>query len=154
MGSIPGLPGIFIAAVFSGSLSTVSSGLNSMSAVLLQDIVKPFISPTISDKKAANLSKIMGSNDPKSVDPRLICPIFDVLCPYLPERFRKPLRFGIIHKDKYKIQSKMAQMITEAQLITLNPEDVKDQQEREIFINVNHSDTSETLINGTKQNIN
>ncbi|XP_052071088.1 sodium-dependent multivitamin transporter-like [Mytilus californianus] len=262
MGSIPGLPGIFIAAVFSGSLSTVSSGLNSMSAVLLQDIVKPFISPTISDKKAANLSKIMalvlgvvcllfsyvasefgsivkgafagtvtsmgimlwigigsfmykiypmspmstdgcsnhttcvwnnslpfssmsmttvptnserntifplydlsftyymllapaivlvvglavsfltGRNDPKSVDPRLICPIFDVLCPYLPERIRKPLRFGIIHKDKYKIQSKMAQMITEAQLITLNPDDVKDQQEREIFINVNHSDTS------------
>ncbi|CAG2212424.1 SLC5A8_12 [Mytilus edulis] len=247
MGSIPGLPGIFIAAVFSGSLSTVSSGLNSMSAVLLQDIVKPFIAPTISDKKAANVSKIMGSsfnvwdygitgawchyarddipmgqrkegcpnnltgiwnnsstfisiamttlptqsesntifplydlsftyymllapaivlvvglavsfltghNDPKSVDPRLICPIFDVLCPYLPEKIRKPLRFGIIHKDKYKIQSKMAGMITEAQLITLNPDDVKDQQEREMFIDVNPSDTSETLMNGAKQHIN
>ncbi|VDI37889.1 Hypothetical predicted protein [Mytilus galloprovincialis] len=303
MGSIPGLPGIFIAAVFSGSLSTVSSGLNSMSAVLLQDIVKPFIAPTISDKKAANVSKIMalvlgivcllfsyvaselgsvvkaalsmfgimgspvhgvitlgmifpwanakgafagtitsmgimmwigigsfmykvypmspmstegcpnnttgiwnnsstfssiamttiptqsesntifplydlsytyymllspaivlvvglavsfltGHNDPKSVDPRLICPIFDVLCPYLPEKIRKPLRFGIIHKDKYKIQSKMAQMITEAQLITLNPDDVQDQQEREMFIDVKPSDTSETLMNGAKQHIN
>ena len=31
-----------------------------MSAVLLQDIIKPFISPTISDKRAANVSKIIG----------------------------------------------------------------------------------------------
>lgn len=48
----------------------------------------------------------------------------------------------------------MAQMITEAQLITLNPDDVQDHQEREMFIDVKPSDTSETLMNGAKQQIN
>ncbi|CAF4920803.1 unnamed protein product, partial [Rotaria sp. Silwood2] len=35
-----GLPGIFLACVFSGSLSTISSGLNSLAAVLIEDIYK------------------------------------------------------------------------------------------------------------------
>ena len=43
MGHIPGVPGLFVAGVFSGALSTVSSGLNSMAAVCLKD----FISITI-----------------------------------------------------------------------------------------------------------
>ena len=33
---IPGLPGLFMAGVFSGSLSTISSGLNSLAAISLQ----------------------------------------------------------------------------------------------------------------------
>lgn len=41
----------------------------------------------------------IGYTDPKSVDARFICPIFDVLCPYLPEKILKPLRFGIVHKN-------------------------------------------------------
>ena len=40
-GSIPGLPGLFIAGVFSGSLSTVSSAINSLAAVTFEDYVKP-----------------------------------------------------------------------------------------------------------------
>lgn len=36
---LPGMSGIFIAAVFSGTLSTVSSGLNAYSAVILEDFV-------------------------------------------------------------------------------------------------------------------
>jgi sodium-coupled monocarboxylate transporter 8/12 len=36
----PGLPGLFVAGIFSGSLSTVSSAVNSLAAVTLEDYVK------------------------------------------------------------------------------------------------------------------
>lgn len=39
-GHIPGLPGLFTSAVFSGALSSVSSGLNALSAVTTEDFVK------------------------------------------------------------------------------------------------------------------
>lgn len=41
MGDYPGLPGLFVAAIFSASISTVSSGVNSLAAVALEDIFKP-----------------------------------------------------------------------------------------------------------------
>nr|XP_021207738.1 sodium-coupled monocarboxylate transporter 1 isoform X3 [Bombyx mori] len=37
-----GMPGIFIAGVFSAALSSLSTGLNSMAAVVLEDFWKPF----------------------------------------------------------------------------------------------------------------
>ncbi|XP_060804661.1 sodium-coupled monocarboxylate transporter 1-like [Amyelois transitella] len=37
-----GMPGIFVAGVFSAALSSLSTGLNSMSAVVLEDFWKPF----------------------------------------------------------------------------------------------------------------
>ena len=37
----PGIPGLIIAGIFSGSLSTVSSFVNSLSAVTLEDYLKP-----------------------------------------------------------------------------------------------------------------
>ncbi|XP_037552212.1 sodium-coupled monocarboxylate transporter 1-like [Nematolebias whitei] len=37
----PGLSGLFLAAVYSGSLSTVSSCINSLAAVTLEDLIKP-----------------------------------------------------------------------------------------------------------------
>lgn len=40
MGDIPCVPGLFVAGVFSGALSTVSSGLNSLAAVTLQDFLQ------------------------------------------------------------------------------------------------------------------
>ncbi|XP_071129767.1 sodium-coupled monocarboxylate transporter 2-like [Mytilus edulis] len=58
MGHVPGVPGLFVASIFSGSLSTLSSGLNSLSAVLLQDIVKVYIAPDITDQRAALLTKV------------------------------------------------------------------------------------------------
>lgn len=43
LGDIPGLPGLFIAGIFSGSLSSVSSFVNSLAAVTLEDFLKPIL---------------------------------------------------------------------------------------------------------------
>ncbi|KAF8763796.1 putative sodium-dependent multivitamin like protein [Argiope bruennichi] len=43
LGAIPGLPGLCICGVFGAALSTVSSAMNSLSAVTIQDLVKPFL---------------------------------------------------------------------------------------------------------------
>ena len=43
MGGYLGLSGLFVAGIFSGSLSTVSSAINSLAAVTLEDYVKPCI---------------------------------------------------------------------------------------------------------------
>ncbi|KAK2148113.1 hypothetical protein LSH36_515g02003 [Paralvinella palmiformis] len=55
----PGLPGLFTACLFSGALSTISSGLNSLAAVTLQDLIKDRCCTKLSDKKAAIISKIL-----------------------------------------------------------------------------------------------
>lgn len=46
---IPGLPGLFIAGVFSAALSSLSTGLNSMSCVILEDFCKPFVKRELSE---------------------------------------------------------------------------------------------------------
>ncbi|XP_046352962.2 sodium-coupled monocarboxylate transporter 2-like [Haliotis rufescens] len=48
------------------------------------------------------VSFLTGPVKPETLDPRLICPLFDKLFPFLPERVLKPLRFGIVHKGKYR----------------------------------------------------
>lgn len=40
LGHVPGLPGLFVAGIFSASLSTVSTALNSLSALTLEDYFK------------------------------------------------------------------------------------------------------------------
>jgi len=54
---LPGMPGLFLAALFSASLSTLSSGLSSNSALLWTDIIKP-LAGDISELKATMIAKI------------------------------------------------------------------------------------------------
>ncbi|CAF1115543.1 unnamed protein product [Rotaria sordida] len=54
-----GLPGIFLACVFSGALSTLSSGLNSLAAVVLSDIIKFFYRKEMTDKQDVWYSKML-----------------------------------------------------------------------------------------------
>ena len=48
-GDVPGLPGLFMAGVFSGSLSTISSGLNSLAAIGLRDFMPVRVVARLSD---------------------------------------------------------------------------------------------------------
>jgi sodium-coupled monocarboxylate transporter 8/12 len=57
LGEIPGLPGLFVAGIFSGALSTVSSGLNSLAAIALEDFVKGVFYPKVTDAQATKISK-------------------------------------------------------------------------------------------------
>ncbi|XP_073957494.1 sodium-coupled monocarboxylate transporter 1-like [Choristoneura fumiferana] len=49
LGDIPGLPGVFVAGIFSAALSSLSTSLNSMSAVVLEDFYKPFFKKELSE---------------------------------------------------------------------------------------------------------
>ena len=60
LGSYPGFPGFFVAGVFSGALSTVSGGLNSLTAVALEDIIKIYWRTDIKEELATKLSKCLG----------------------------------------------------------------------------------------------
>ncbi|XP_046396600.1 sodium-coupled monocarboxylate transporter 1-like [Ischnura elegans] len=66
-GWLSGLPGLFIAGVFSAALSTMSTGLNSMSGVIFEDFINPFLKVKVSDERASFIMKI-------------ICALFGVFC--------------------------------------------------------------------------
>jgi len=57
MSSVPGLPGLAVAGIFSGSLSTVSSAINSLAAVTLEDYIRPCIS--IQDSNSSLVLKVL-----------------------------------------------------------------------------------------------
>ncbi|KAJ8318085.1 hypothetical protein KUTeg_003176 [Tegillarca granosa] len=57
------------------------------------------------------VSFITGRRKPEEIDPKLMCPLFDILFPYLPEKIRKPFRFGVKF-EKYKNHSKYYRLKT------------------------------------------
>lgn len=52
----PGLPGLFVACIFSGALSTISSAFNSLATVTMADFVRPYF-PNMTEKRATLVSK-------------------------------------------------------------------------------------------------
>jgi len=59
MGDYPGVPGLFVAGVFSGALSTVSSGLNSLAAVCLRDFIQSGCNIHLTETKATFITKML-----------------------------------------------------------------------------------------------
>uniref|UniRef100_A0A672PU63 Sodium-dependent multivitamin transporter n=2 Tax=Sinocyclocheilus grahami TaxID=75366 RepID=A0A672PU63_SINGR len=56
---LPGLPGLFVACLFSGALSTISSAFNSLATVTMEDLIKPHVRP-MTEARATLLSKMLG----------------------------------------------------------------------------------------------
>ncbi|XP_060919704.1 adhesion G protein-coupled receptor F5-like isoform X2 [Labrus mixtus] len=55
---LPGLPGLFVACLFSAALSTISSSFNSLATVTMEDLIKPHF-PAMTEAKATLLSKAL-----------------------------------------------------------------------------------------------
>ncbi|CAF1117779.1 unnamed protein product [Adineta steineri] len=60
LGRIPGFTGVFIACMLSATLSTFSSGVNSMATVILEDIYKPLTKKhSMSNEEQVTFSKML-----------------------------------------------------------------------------------------------
>ncbi|NXB51484.1 SC5A8 protein, partial [Leucopsar rothschildi] len=51
----PGVPGLFVASAYSGTLSTVSSSINALAAVTVEDLIKPYFK-SLSERKLSWIS--------------------------------------------------------------------------------------------------
>ncbi|KAJ8982518.1 hypothetical protein NQ317_018559 [Molorchus minor] len=58
-GSMPGLPGLFVSGVFSAALSSMSTGLNSMTGVIFEDLIKPQMKKPLTESQASLLMKVI-----------------------------------------------------------------------------------------------
>uniref|UniRef100_A0A8B9IAJ8 Solute carrier family 5 member 12 n=1 Tax=Anser brachyrhynchus TaxID=132585 RepID=A0A8B9IAJ8_9AVES len=54
--SMPGVPGLFVACAFSGTLSTVAASINALATVTFEDLVKQCF-PNLSEKRSTWISK-------------------------------------------------------------------------------------------------
>lgn len=57
-GKLPGLPGVFIAGIFSAALSSMSSGLNTLAGTIYEDFLRPFF-PKSSEKRVSDVMKAL-----------------------------------------------------------------------------------------------
>ncbi|KAF2880368.1 hypothetical protein ILUMI_25784, partial [Ignelater luminosus] len=57
--SMPGLPGLFVSGVFSAALSSMSTGLNSMTGVIFEDLIKPRMKKPLTEAQASFLMKVI-----------------------------------------------------------------------------------------------
>lgn len=55
-GNIPGLPGVFVAGIFSAALSSMSSSLNTVAGTIYEDFVRPRY-PNNTEKQASDVMK-------------------------------------------------------------------------------------------------
>lgn len=91
LGDTPGLPGLFVSGIFSGALSSVSSFVNSLAAVTIEDYIKP-------------LRKTSMSPSTESLVTRCLALFFGLLCvalTYLAEQMTGILQasltiFGVV----------------------------------------------------------
>ncbi|KAF5303911.1 hypothetical protein FQA39_LY01696 [Lamprigera yunnana] len=58
-GQIPGLPGLFIAGIFSGALSSLSTTLNTLSATFYSDFISYYVPKSITEKQKSNILKLI-----------------------------------------------------------------------------------------------
>lgn len=56
---LPGMAGLFVAGVFSAALSSLSTGLNSLSAVFLEDYIKPYRKTALSERQTAIIMRLI-----------------------------------------------------------------------------------------------
>uniref|UniRef100_A0A669CME5 Sodium-dependent multivitamin transporter n=1 Tax=Oreochromis niloticus TaxID=8128 RepID=A0A669CME5_ORENI len=75
---LPGLPGLFVACLFSGALSTISSAFNSLATVTMEDLIKPHF-PNMTEGKATLLSKGLGETSVFHVCPQAAFSIFGMV---------------------------------------------------------------------------
>ncbi|XP_062616703.1 sodium-dependent multivitamin transporter-like [Saccostrea cucullata] len=57
--NIVAMPGVFLAALFSASLSTLSSGLNSLPTIIWEDFIKPHFGKKFSENQATLFGKVL-----------------------------------------------------------------------------------------------
>ncbi|XP_069699584.1 sodium-coupled monocarboxylate transporter 1-like [Periplaneta americana] len=57
--SIPGLPGLFVAGVFSAALSSMASNMNSLAGTMYEDFIQPCLRRKVSEKIASYILRIM-----------------------------------------------------------------------------------------------
>ncbi|XP_046805699.1 sodium-coupled monocarboxylate transporter 1-like [Lucilia cuprina] len=56
---LPGMAGLFVAGVFSAALSSLSTGLNSLAAVFLEDYIKPYRKTALSESQTAIIMRLI-----------------------------------------------------------------------------------------------
>ncbi|XP_020798579.1 sodium-coupled monocarboxylate transporter 1 isoform X2 [Drosophila serrata] len=59
LSSFPGVPGMFVAGVFSAALSSLSTGMNSLAAVFLEDYIRPLARKPLTEHQTAIIMRLV-----------------------------------------------------------------------------------------------